>query len=135
MTNKQKKITALLVPLALIILSIGTCYGGVELLCAPGKNENLFMFILLFSGAVLITASLLFFASPAIFKSWFRFTKYYLPLAALAIIFSSPNDSSIADFDREFVDWTMAVIYLGISLILIIWKWIKFRNLDKKDSK
>ena len=80
---------------------------------------------------VALLAPVLFFTSvvvysyknkPAVFHSWLRFSKYYLPIAAVLILLSPATDSSILGFDKEFITWLFAGIYFIASLGIIVFK-------------
>jgi len=105
-----------------LLFSLGVCYGGIELLCAPGKNENIAIFTTLFSGSIALSNLLLLFFSDSYFIVWFRFAKYYLPIAAFLIIFSPTTDSSIFGFDKEFMSWFLSGLFLVVSIIIIFYK-------------
>lgn len=123
--------TALLVfvvSTVLIFLSLGVCYGGVETICAPNRNENTAMFIILFSASIALSNVLLLFSSSSMFRSWLRFAKYYLPIAAALILLSPVSDSSILGFDKEFMSWLLSGTFFIVSLILIIYKWFRQRG-------
>lgn len=121
MINKTA-LFVLVASLILLSLSLGVCYGGVEAVCAPGRNENTAIFIILFSVSTALSNIILLFSSALVFSSWLRFAKYYLPIAALLILLSPVSDSSIFGFDKEFMSWLLSGIFFGISLILIIYK-------------
>ena len=57
-----------------------------------------------------------------VINSWLRFSKYYLPIAAVLILLSPTTDSSILGFDKEFMTWVLAGIYLITSLGIIVFK-------------
>lgn len=71
---------------------------------------------------VLLISLILYFLSEQIFTSWFRFAKYYLPIAAILIILSPTVDSSILGFDKEFMTWLFSGIFFLTSLGIIIFK-------------
>jgi len=122
---KKTPVVIFVISLLLLVSSLGVCYGGVEFLCAPNRNESLAIFIMLFSASIGLSSIPLIFVSSSVLSSWLRFAKYYLSLAALLIILSPSVNSSIFGFDKEIVTWWLAGIFLGISVILIIYKQIR----------
>ena len=124
---KKAPATIFVASLLLLLASLGVCYGGVEFVCAPNRNEDLAVFVILFSISTGLSSIPLIFTSPVVFSSWFRFAKYYLPIAALLVIVSPSIDRSILGFDREFMTWLLSGIFLVVSLILIIYKQIRVR--------
>ena len=118
----RKPLFIFCVSMLVLVFSLGVCYGGVELLCAPGKNENIAIFTILFSGSVVLSNLLLLFFLDSYFVSWSRFAKYYLPIAALLVIIFPTTDSSILGFDKEFMSWFLSGLFLVISIIIILYK-------------
>jgi len=117
---------------AVFLLTTGVCYGGVEFLCAPGRNENLAILVMLFTASIIIISFTLLFFNNQFFYSWFRFTKYFLPIAIILVVLSPSIDSSIFGFDKEFMSWFLASIFLLTSLILIARKWWQIRKSDSQ---
>ena len=107
--------------LVLLILTLGVCYGGVEQLCAPGKNENIVNFIILFSLSVGIS-SLLFLFSLNGFRAWKRFSLFYLPIVAVLIGLSPTYGGGLYGFDKEIMTWIFSILFLLISIIIAIVK-------------
>ena len=120
-------LSVVVISLVLLALSLGVCYGGFEDVCAPNKNENTAIFIILFSASIALSGVLLLFFSPLVFASWLRFAKYYLPIAAVLIILSPVSDGSIFGFDKEFMTWLLSGTFFVVSLILITYKQIRLR--------
>ena len=122
MFRKNIPVLIILVCVTLATISLGVCYGGVESVCAPGKNENTAIFIILFSISTALSNIPLAFLSPSVFSSWFHFSKYYLPIAALLIILSPVSDGSLLGFDKEFISWFLAGTFFVVSMVLIVYK-------------
>ncbi len=79
--------------------------------------------LMFFSLSILPVAIILYFLREATFRSWLRFTKWYLPLAALAILLSlgSHGGWGVGNiFDTELVTMFSAGIFFVLSLVLIV---------------
>ncbi|MEK7520288.1 MAG: hypothetical protein AAB581_03555 [Patescibacteria group bacterium] len=86
-----------------------------------------------FSIAIFTISIILYFLREEIFHSWARFTKWYLPLAAILIVFVADSRGGLfigfgGGFDREGMVWFTAGLFFIISLILIIYKSLKLRR-------
>ena len=93
----------------------------------PGCNsmvvgEYIGVPLLLFSVVFAIISLVLLFARDEIFRSWSKFARIFLPIAAILIILS-PSQPSFLNPDRELTTWWMAGLFLVISILLIAWKW------------
>src|SRR3989338_4693572 len=60
-----------------------------------------------------------------VFYSWLSFAKYFLVGVVVLIVLTPVADNSILNFDREFMSLLLAGIFLGVSLILIIYKQLR----------
>ncbi|MBI4086917.1 hypothetical protein HY416_02960 [Candidatus Kaiserbacteria bacterium] len=56
------------------------------------------------------------------FHAWLRFAKYYILVAALLITASPSVATTIFGFDKEFMSWATAGLFLLVSLILVVYK-------------
>lgn len=56
---------------------------------------------------------------PEAFRSWSRFAKCYLPIAAVLILLSPTTSASLMGFDKELVTWWLAGIFFVVSLGII----------------
>lgn len=92
-----------------------------------GVGQPLFFFSL----SVLPLFAILYFLREEVFRSWSRFAKWYLPLAAIAIFlsFGSHGGWGVGNiFDTELVTMWSAGLFFVISLILIIYKSYRLRR-------
>ncbi|TSC75922.1 MAG: hypothetical protein G01um101430_92 [Parcubacteria group bacterium Gr01-1014_30] len=125
----QKKHLFLSALLLVIFASVlGVCYGSIESLCAPGRYENTAIFIMLFSASMFLSILPLIFLPDSFSSTWFRFTKYYLPITAIIIIITPGVDTSILGVDKEFMTWALSGLYLFLSLIIIFWKHLRAKK-------
>jgi len=85
----------------------------------------------LYAGLLTIIAPIVFFAyilihlyqtQRIVFNSWLRFSKYYLPIAALLIVFSPTTAVGIGGFDKELVTWWLAGIFFVVSLGIVLFR-------------
>ncbi|KKR26314.1 MAG: hypothetical protein UT57_C0036G0002 [Microgenomates group bacterium GW2011_GWC1_39_7] len=98
----------------------GLC-GDTDIRCGTLLGD-IGMSTFLFSVSLLVALLFLRWSKEPSFISWSRFAKYYLPIAALLIIFSPTTDSSIFGFDKEFMSWFLSSLFLVISIIIIFYK-------------
>jgi hypothetical protein len=94
------------------------------------NTEAVVEIIGLFSLVTFLSSAILYFLREEVFLSWFKFAKYYLPIALFLILgFSSDGGGSFSmGNDMEGMVFFSASIYFLISLILIIYKSIKLRG-------
>jgi len=97
-------------------------------LCEVLTGESVGMPVFFFSVLVLIFSLILRWFPDTLFHSWWRFTKYYLIIAAILIFIMPVTDASIMGIDKELMSWFTASVYFTISVILIILKWLKDRK-------
>lgn len=93
-----------------------------------GIGQPLFFFSL----SLLPTLILLYFLREEVFRSWFRFTKWYLSFAAIAIFLSlgSHGGWGVGNiFSTELVTMWSAGFFFLISLFLIVIKSWKLRKI------
>lgn len=134
--NYRKKILNILPVTSIIIIGLilfitynitpDVCYKIK--ICEIFASDNVGIPLFTFSISWLILSFILRFTSEQTFKSWLRFTKYYLPITAGIIILSPTIDGGITGFDKEFMSWFFSVTFLIVSLIIIFIKWLKTGN-------
>jgi hypothetical protein len=87
--------------------------------------------LVLFSSAVFLISSSLYFLREEIFISWLHFTKWYIPFAAIAILLSlrSHGGWGIGNiFATEIVTMWSAGLFFFFSVILLFAKSLKLRG-------
>jgi len=90
--------------------------------CTDLLGETFGMPLFFFSIIIFIFSLILRKLPEYVFRSWWRFTKYYfIPTVILIVIFPVTADSMIGP-DREIMTWAMAILFLIISVILILYK-------------
>lgn len=92
--------------------------------------EGIFISIFFFSTIFAFLSSILFFLHEQIFSSWWKFTRAYLPIAAVLILISPGTSGGLMSIDAEIVTWWLAGIFFVASLGIIIYKSLKVRRGD-----
>ena len=108
---------------------IGNVNNPPRIGCLDPVSESVGQPLGIFS-IVFVLLSLSILTVPTSFSSLIRFSKYYLPIAAFLVILAPSTDSSVFGFDKEFMSWFLASIFLLTSLILIARKWWQIRKSD-----
>lgn len=111
-----------------------TCTTGKFFYSLGGFAQALIVFPFILSLLYLILAFLL---REEVFRSWWKFTKFYLPIALILILIAGLTSSDgswgvSADFDAEITIWLTSGLFLIISLILIAVKSWKLRKGNQK---
>lgn len=127
-----KKRNIYIIPgLSLLIsaLSFSICYSPLEYICYPSQFEGIMLGIFFFASAIFVFSIILIFFRDEVFRSWFRFTKYFIPIA-LVLILISPNSSGgfLVGFggpDKEETTYWMTLIFSLVSIILITVKYFR----------
>ena|SRR3989338_412599 len=81
--------------------------------------------LLSFSVSILVLSLIFRLLPHGVFYSWLSFAKYFLVGVVVLIVLTPVADNSILNFDREFMSLLLAGIFLGVSLILIIYKQLR----------
>lgn len=121
------------IPLILALLAIGfryfsqwcinsvpACYGTLIHQIALEVTKPLYNFSLFFLPIALI----LVFVPREIFKSWLKLAVWAIPLAIIYIASTPVIDNSLLPFYRDDAARLAGGVFAGISLILIIWKYL-----------
>ncbi|TSC70873.1 MAG: Uncharacterized protein G01um101470_776 [Parcubacteria group bacterium Gr01-1014_70] len=114
-----------LIGLALVFpKSFSLCDGVFECRDKYGEYENMGAMLALFAPVMFLVFLVVnsYYKARGVFNSWLRFSKYYLPIAAVLIFLMPAVDSSIFGFDKEFMTWLLAGIFFLSSLGIIIFK-------------
>ncbi|MDP1707354.1 MAG: hypothetical protein Q8L30_02265 [bacterium] len=127
MKNKQ-----ILVPFVLSLIGFGTGYFllkiydcGYSIFCYNLVTKALATYYGM--GALAIVFFVLLFAQYA-FSAWKKFAVWFIPLAALLFIFY-PDPSSgdlFSPYPEQVFQWVSG-LYVFISLLIIIWKYLSTR--------
>jgi len=103
---------------------IGLC-SKYDISCGNLFAETIGVPSFLFSVSFIVILFLLRWLKESIFISWLRFTKYYLPIAAVFVFVFPITDSSIVGIDRELMSWFLSGLFLFISIIVIFYKYFR----------
>lgn len=87
-----------------------------------------------FARYLLVVTLILIFVPRSTFNSWLKFAAWVLPLAFIYIAMTPVWDSSWLPFVRDDAALLAGQIFSGISLLLILYKWIKFRKVSPYDK-
>ena len=129
----------------LFIISLLWLFFFVFFLCRPEISNNytctgsvveamgdISQFFLIYPLILLIFSSIFYFLDDQTFNLWFKFAKYYLPIAFLFILVSviSPGSGSWASsgFDSELATWFTAGLFVTISIFIIVIKSWRLRR-------
>jgi len=114
---QSKSLLISLAAFIILITTLMTCYNEFSSICSPYKNDNLALFLILFSIPTSFSALVAYFVGAESFSSWAKFAKYYLPVAAI-LIFLAPSTAGIISFDK-LIMWWLAGIFFVMSLLII----------------
>lgn len=113
--------------------SLGICHPD-SISCDNFYGEGIGFPMMMVGTSIFIVSLLLYLFRELIFKSWLKFTYWYIPIAAIFIILS-PVDGGGSFLpigaDKELSSWFFSVLFLIISVVIIIVKSVKL----KKNSK
>lgn len=82
-----------------------------------------------FGSALFLVFLILRYTKESIFHTWKRFAIPYLVLSVVALLFQDMNRDYL--FDTEMISMFLAVIFLVISIVLIVYKTHKLKKADK----
>lgn len=138
MSNKKKILYIVLLSLAgltaafvfIYPLQFGICQStytwGTEIRCSDRTDNTIGGPLLTFSSVLIIISLILFFTSDSVFNSWWRFAKYYLPIAAVLILLSSGRSGGgwgvSINFDTELTTWFLVGIFFAVSVGIIAYQ-------------
>lgn len=125
--NKLTLFVLVLIVISAILMSPvqnGLC-GETDVSCGGILGDSIGIPLFAFSLAIFVLLIILRWLPESVFRSWWRFSKYYfIPTVILIGIMPITSDSMIGP-DREIMTWSMAILYSIISLILILYKSFK----------
>ena len=131
---------------ALVVLEFGGLLTGFALRHLPaglcvrsyewGGDIGCFdKFPIALSDSLFVFAPAMFFFSlitykmrEAIFISWARFTYVWVPLSMMLILISDDSPGHLFVSAQEFVAMLLWGLYIIISLIIIVWKYLSLRR-------
>jgi len=70
---------------------------------------------------------LLRFLPPQYFSAWLKFGTWYIPLAAIAIIWAPVSGGDLFSFDKESVTWFFSGLYVIVCVVIILIKFVAGR--------
>ncbi len=130
MGYKKKILISLATLVAVFLTFFFLCYFNEDL-CSQNTHETLALYMLAFSFSAAFSLSILYFLHEEVFRSWFRFAKWYISLATIAVILSNGSHGGwgIGNiFAPEFVIMWSAGLFFVISLVFIMIKSWKLRK-------
>jgi len=125
--------------------SAGICVASATIIYAATEFEHwwrsfrsydfvdgIIMGLFLFPLFIFIATLLMNRKKEAVFDSWWKFTRVYIPLSFFLILITPGGPSSgLINIDSELVTWWLSGIFLFVSIVLIM---VKSRKLRSKGS-
>ena len=99
---------------------------GKDIGCSDDIVKNVGNPLFIFSPWILLTVIVAAFFSDGIFKSWFYFALWTIPLAVVFIVATHVSTNAYIDFFpfyRDDAARLVGEVFAGVSLTLVIWKW------------
>jgi len=93
-----------------------------DISCDSAIGEGVGQPLMMGSVVFLIITFILLFTSQQVFNVWKKFALVFIPLGALAIIFTPITCHEFICFDKESVIWAVSGLYIAISLLIIVYK-------------
>lgn len=133
MSYKRKIHLLLFITLAVLVLSLSTCYSRFGDVCGSSGdiNERISISLILFSTSLFLLSIVFLFTREKIFHFWAKFAKYYLSIAAFLIAISPETGGGFLSFDAQDTVQLTAVLFFIISLIIIIYRTIFIRRKER----
>jgi hypothetical protein len=115
---------------SLIILS--TFYFGTYALCRNIDSCASFLHYVvvyfLFTIPFFLLSLITYKMRDEVYKTWFKFAQIWIILSVFLIIISPEYGGGLIPLDKGRVSLALSVIFLVISLILILIKYLSFKN-------
>ena len=134
----HKKKVFLFILLFIIIFFTGSIFNSPERFglcnvdnwrCVDFWGDNFVQPVTLLPVPIVICLIILLFLRPEVFKTWAKFAAVALPLGIIWIVSTGVQDRGggmgVMSIDREIITWTVSILFLFLSLILIIVKAIR----------
>jgi len=106
------------------ILTNGFCYGTVVSHISLTITKPLYLFSLYFLPIALI----LIFVPRYLFNSWLKFAVWALPLLFIFIATTPVVDNALISFSRSDAARLAGQLFSAVSLLLILYKYLKLRQ-------
>ena len=145
MTTKKKVLIGSLVGIIIgwivsNIKNFGICfpiYANYGLSnCTSATQDDITIAIELIALPLFIGTLFLFFVRDDVFFSWFKFARIWLPLSVLIIMLSSSTNGGFLSLnDRSILLPFLFIVFLIVSVILIIYVFIKSNKKHSQNSQ
>ena len=107
------------------------CSQTYESLCNFGFGKQMFLGFGQFGIILLILR----FMPKDVVKWWFYFAVWYVPLAALWIIFTPYNSGAFLNPSKDAVVFALGGIYMSVSIVIILVRLAMLKMQKKKKSR
>ena len=117
--------------LSILFLTNNMCSPDVWVQCRQiDESIDLISTLLLFTIPMFLFSLVTYLLREEIFRTWIRFTLWWVPLSFVIILFSSSRQSAnIVGLSDQAIFGTLAFgLYVLISLIIIAWKYSATRR-------
>ena len=141
----HRKILGILLGLSLLGIVVGLIFLYPEKIGVCSPNDRECIYPRAFSIGEPLTFGfipfiplliILFFFYKEIFKTWGKFALVIIPLSIIVIISTPVSCHSILCFNKELMAWSLSILFLILSLIIIIYKsaqmFLARKNTDRK---
>ena len=136
MKTSSVKIYSLVISIFVVLLTFVALVPDKVGIC-PAENYNCLSFsssmyesveaIFIFFSALSFVFFILLFVRHEVFKTWRKFAIPYI-VVALIIIAATPVYGDLAAPNREQVTWFLSGLYVVLSVIAILYRYIRLRN-------
>jgi len=106
---------------------VGICEQEMYRTCIDKLGDNIGQPLFLGSLALSLVFLLLRFLPPQYFSAWLKFGTWYIPLAAIAIIWAPVSGGDLFSFDKESVTWFFSGLYVIVCVVIILIKFVAGR--------
>ncbi|MBM3261623.1 hypothetical protein FJY93_04385 [Candidatus Kaiserbacteria bacterium] len=85
---------------------------------------------MIFAPVMFILSLITYFLREEVFRTWIRFTYWWVPLSFVVVLFagSRPSANIVGLSDQEIFGFLTWSLYVLISLVTIIWKYFGTRK-------
>lgn len=119
----HKKLVLFAIPLFVVLATI---------IYVSKTFNSVGVFLFDFSVVFSVICGILFFVRNEAFRAWSKFTMFFLPLS-VAFVLLVPKISSDPFFpiEKKIVSFSLAVVFLVVSILIITFKSIQLRKEEK----